>query len=90
MDNCSFDQKGFNFFFFLKRRRSNCRDCRISHYYNHSVGVIFNRLIGESSGVGEDGVDDDIGARKGDFDDDDDDEDDEEEIPHLFIYFFQF
>ena len=78
-DNCSFDQKGFKFFFFLKRR-SNCRDCRISHYYTHSVGVIFSRRIGESNGVGEDGADEDIGARKGDSDDEDDEEDDEEEM----------
>lgn len=78
-DNCSFDQKGFKFFFFhIKKKKSNCRDCRISHCYNHSVGVIFSRLTGESNGVGEDGADDDTGARKGDSDDDDDDEDDEE------------
>ena len=78
-DNCSFDQKGFNFFFFFLKKRSNCRDCRISHNYTHSVGVIFSRLIGESNGVGEDGADEDIGARKGDSDDDDDEEEDDEE-----------
>lgn len=44
------------------------------------MGVIFSRLIGESNGVGEDGADEDIGARKGDSDDDDDEEDDEEEM----------
>ena len=75
-------------FFFSKKRWSNCRDCKISHYYNHSVGVIFSCLIGESSGVGGDGANDDIGTRKGDSDDDE--EDDEDEIPHLIFFFFQF
>ena len=43
-------------------------------------------MIGESSGVGGDGANDDIGTRKGDSDDDE--EDDEDEIPHLIFFFF--